>query len=98
MSFKGTDCASLYSTSIDSCQEKPQSRHKPEIKHCSKHQMLSIVSIPLLKIINLEISDSKYRKCNKSFLVLDTDNWKEAGESIMCSILIQKMQPTFFSA
>lgn len=98
MFFKATDCASLYSTSTDSRQEKPQSRHKPEIKLSSKHQMLSIVSIPLFKIINLEISDSTYRKCNKSFLVLDTDNWKEAVESIMCTILIQKTQPTFFSA
>lgn len=81
---------------MDFCQEKPQSRHKPEIKHGSKYQMLSMVSIPLLKIIKLEIPESKYCKCNKSFLVLNTDTWKEAVESIMCSILIQKCNLHFF--
>lgn len=52
--------------------------------------MLSVASILLLKITQLEVAESKYRKCSTPLLVLNTDNWKEAIKGIMCSLLIQK--------
>lgn len=56
MSFKPQTVPVSTVTSTDFCQEKPQRRHKPETKQNTKYQMLSEVSIPLLKITQLEIT------------------------------------------